>query len=320
MALLSHFLLLSLAVPLLAYARGQGASVLRIPESRETGNSQTMDLLAGYLNTNPTSIGGPSLAIVDSTTLSASGNDEGSAFVDPGHSGSGAITTYVVREGDTLGKIAEIFNISVNTIVWANDLKGKTLQVGQELVVLPISGVKHTVKSNDTLASIAKKYKGDLEDIISYNNIAAGQKLAVGDTIIIPDGVVSTSATVIATSNTQKVTSGYYLRPLRGGVKSQGIHGYNAVDIAAPAGTPLMASADGIVIIARTSGYNGGYGLYVVIKHNNGTQTVYGHMSQVSVSVGESVEQGQVIGAVGNTGRSTGSHVHFEIRGAKNPF
>lgn len=110
------------------------------------------------------------------------------------------------------------------------------------------------------------------------------------------------------------------MRPLRGGVKSQGIHGYNGIDIAAPVGTPILASADGAVILARTSGYNGGYGLYVVIKHNNGTQTLYAHMSRVNVSVGQTVTQGEVIGAVGNTGRSTGPHIHFEVRGARNPF
>jgi murein DD-endopeptidase MepM/ murein hydrolase activator NlpD len=110
------------------------------------------------------------------------------------------------------------------------------------------------------------------------------------------------------------------MRPIVGGVRTQGIHGYNAVDLAAPVGTSLMAAASGEVIIAKVGGYNGGYGSYVVIRHGNGSQTLYAHMSRVDARVGQVVSQGEVIGAVGSTGRSTGSHVHFEIRGAANPF
>jgi len=105
---------------------------------------------------------------------------------------------------------------------------------------------------------------------------------------------------------------------LEGGIKTQGLHGYNAIDIGTPVGTTLYAAAAGQIIIAKHSGWNGGYGKYVVISHNNGTQTVYGHMSQVIVDEGETVAQGQVIGLSGNTGHSTGPHVHFEIRGAYN--
>jgi len=316
-ALLSHFVILGLLAPFWAEA----SPFLLSPERQEAPNSQTMELLSGYLNTNPTNVGGPAVAVVDDTVLSASSED-GGVFADPGQSGIGAISTYLVRQGDTLSEIAEMFGVSVNTVIWANDLKSKNIRAGQELVILPISGVRHAVKSGDTLNSLAKKYKADLDDILSYNGIPADARLAIGDIVIIPDGVVSSEqSTNIAKSTAQiNVVSGYFARPLNGGRKSQGIHGYNGVDIAAPSGTPILASAAGTVIIARSSGYNGGYGLYVAIKHNNGTQTVYGHMSRVNVVVGESVEQGEVIGAVGNTGRSTGSHLHFEIRGARNPF
>ena len=290
-----------------------------MPENREVGNSQTMDLLEGYLNINPAGTGGPVLAIIDHSALSST--DDAGSFIDLGKSGTGEISIYVVRSGDTLGEVAEMFGVSVNTIVWANDLKSKTLKEGQELVILPITGVRHTVKSGDTLQSVAKKYKADLDDILSYNGLTSASKITVGDVIIIPDGVMSAVASTVSRSTSQTaVSSGYFIRPIKGGLKSQGIHGYNGVDIAAPVGTPIVASAAGTVIIARTSGYNGGYGLYVAIKHSNGTQTVYGHMSKVNVTVGQQVEQGEVIGAVGNTGRSTGPHIHFEIRGAKNPF
>jgi murein DD-endopeptidase MepM/ murein hydrolase activator NlpD len=311
--------LLSLTIPSLAYAKSLSGPILRVPENREVGNSQTMDLLEGYLNINPAGIGGPALAIIDGSALSSV--DDTGSFIDLGKSGTGEISIYTVRSGDTLGGIAEMFGVSVNTIVWANDLKSKTLKQGQELIILPITGVKHTVKSGDTLQSVAKKYKADLDDVLSYNGLTSTSKIALGDVIIIPDGVISAAAAAVAKPGTQtSVASGYFIRPIKGGIKSQGIHGYNGIDIAASVGTPVLASAGGTVIIAKASGYNGGYGLYVAIKHPNGTQTVYGHMSKVNVSVGQEVLQGQIIGAVGNTGRSTGAHLHFEIRGAKNPF
>lgn len=322
MALLSHFVILWLTVvPILVLAKNQGGVFLRMPETRSAGNSQTMTLLEGYLNSNPMSIGGAFVAIVDDTALAPMGDDS-SAFVDPGKSGTGAISVYVVRSGDTIGAISEMFGVSVNTIMWANDLKSKTLKVGQELVILPISGVKHTVKSGDTLQSIAKKYRADLEDILSYNAIPSGAKLSVGDTVIIPDGVISaTQSSFIAGGSSQKtVASGYYIRPINGGRKSQGVHGHNGVDLAAPVGTPIMASAEGKVILSRTGGYNGGYGTYVVVSHANGTQSLYAHMASNYVAVGDVVKQGQVIGTIGMTGKTTGPHIHFEIRGARNPF
>lgn len=307
-----------LALPLLAYARSHVGLILRSPETKEVGNSQTMDLLEGYLNINPVGIGGPVIAIVDGTALSS--EDEAGTFVDLGKSGSGQISVYTVKEGDNISEIAELFGVSANTIRWANNLKSNTLKIGQELVILPISGVRHTVKSGDTLQSLSKKYKADFDEMLSYNGLTADSKIVVGDEIIIPGGVMNVTTSSVARSNIKTASAGYYVRPIAGGRKSQGIHGYNGVDIAASVGTPIVASASGTVIIARTSGYNGGYGLYVAIKHANGTQTLYGHMSRVNVSVGQKVSQGEVIGAVGNTGRSTGPHIHFEVRGAKNPF
>lgn len=239
---------------------------------------------------------------------------------------STSISIYVVRSGDSLSQIAKMFDVSVNTIVWANNIKGP-LREGDELIILPISGVSHTVKKGDTLRSIASKYKADMDDIIGYNDLKVGQSLVAGSKLIIPDGEFQTVSSNVASKPTEALRNAggpvykdYYIRPVVGGRKSQGLHGYNAVDIAAPVGTPIYASADGIVLIARSYGYNGGYGSYVVISHANGTQTLYGHMSKVSVSQGEYVNKGAVIGQLGNTGKSTGPHVHFEIRGATNPF
>ena len=292
-------------------------------EVTDPGNSQTLTLLAGYLNINPTGTGGVEVAIVDGTVLESNGI-EGEFFVDLGKSGTGQISVYIVRTGDTLNEIAEMFGVSANTIIWANDIRGTSIKVGQELVILPISGVRHVVKSGDTLKSVATKYKADLNDVLLYNGLAIGDKIKSGDVIIIPDGVISatqvSSVKNSAGAQTYPVYSGYYIRPIVGGRKTQGIHGNNGVDLAAPTGTPILAAADGRVIVSRAGGYNGGYGSYLVISHPNGTQTLYAHLSQNSVFVGQSVAQGQIIGAVGNTGKSTGSHLHFEIRGAKNPF
>lgn len=117
------------------------------------------------------------------------------------------------------------------------------------------------------------------------------------------------------------IQNGYYSSPIPGAVLTQGLHGWNGIDLGAARGTPIRAAADGTIIIARGNGaWNGGYGNYVVITHSNGSQTLYAHMTSIAVSAGRSVFSGQVIGYVGSTGLSTGAHLHFEVRGAANPF
>lgn len=231
------------------------------------------------------------------------------------------ISTYVVRDGDTISSVSKMFNVSTNTVLWANNLNGRSiLKVGQTLTILPVTGISYTVKKGDTIKGIASKYDADISDILNYNDLTLSSPLAIGDSILIPD--VELSAGEIAQSQvlaTNRVISGF-IKPVVGGRRTQGIHGHNGVDIAAPIGTPIVASASGTVIISRTGGWNGGYGNYVVISHPNGTQTLYGHTKENLVKVGERVSQGERIALMGSTGKSTGSHVHFEIRGAKNPF
>lgn len=227
-----------------------------------------------------------------------------------------------------------MFNVSVNTIVWANNIVGGNVRPGDTLVILPISGVEHTVVKGDTLQSVAKKYGGDPDEIASYNAIDAGSALDVGSQIIIPGGEVAPIVPIVRKVATKASKSaepylggsgavqvGYYDNPVPGAILTQGIHGWNGVDIGAARGTPIHAAADGTVIIARSNGaWNGGYGNYVVISHDNGTQTLYGHLTSAIVSPGQSVSSGQVIGYMGSTGKSTGVHLHFEVRGAANPF
>lgn len=279
--------------------------------------------LKAAINLKPSGVGGGTVTIVDGVALlSESGPSGTDADIEVSKPESDQISTYVVREGDTLSEIADMFGVSVNTVVWANDLKrGNVIQPGQTLAILPVSGIKHTVAKGETLAGIIKKYKGTPEEVYEFNDLGAGSVLAVGDTVVIPYGVapqVSTGSIASGVSGPSLV--GYYLKPVVGASKTQGIHGYNGIDLGAKTGTNVLASAAGEVIISRISGWNGGYGQYIVIKHPNGTQTLYAHLSQNYVSAGQQVSQGQVIGAVGNTGRSTGAHLHFEVRGARNPF
>lgn len=293
-------------------------------------SSQNMDLLEAAIT--------PDLALNTISDITIVGNEALLPEVGPStlapevvDNYNGQISVYSVRSGDSFAAIAKMFDVSVNTILWANDLtKNSVLKAGQTLVILPMSGVMHTVVSGDTLQGIAKKYGGDISEISSFNDLKVTDKLMIGDTIIIPDGEVSftTKPSVVSGSTVSRLTttysgpeySGYYQKPFAIGRKTQGLHGYNGVDYGMPIGSALYAAAAGTVIIAKDSGYNGGYGKYVAIQHPNGTQTIYGHMNAVMVSVGQSVSKGQTIGVSGNTGKSSGPHLHFEVRGAKNPF
>lgn len=290
-------------------------------------NAQTMTLLQAATNQDPNPAkGGGDIAVVGGVALLSEDGPSGTIADVEDNPGTDNISTYVVRGGDSLSGIANIFGVSVNTIIWANDIKGGKINPGQNLIILPISGVQHKVVKGDTLASLAKKYKADLGEIAQFNGLFQNSAIAIGDTVIIPDGVIAASPS--KSSGGKKFVrgsggpsyDGYYLRPVLGGRKSQGLHGYNGVDLAAPNGSPLLAAAGGKVIISRNYGWNGGYGNYIVVSHPNGTQTLYAHLSKNLVFEGATVIRGQIIGEVGSTGKSTGSHVHFEVRGAKNPF
>ncbi len=289
-------------------------------------NSQNVALLQAALNADPNpSKGGGEINIVGGSALVPDSGPLGTLADKEVSATPEQISVYVVREGDSLSQIAKMFSVSVDTIIWANDIRrGDLIQSGQTLVILPVSGVQHEVKKGDTLSSIAKKYETKVEEIISFNDMDDGYALVIGETVVIPGGKLATSYSSASAGTVVRgaggpTYSGYYLRPISGGRKSQGLHGYNAVDLASYTGSPIYASAGGDVLISRT-GWNGGYGNYIVIQHDNGTQTLYAHNSTNIVYSGQAVVQGQVIGYVGSTGRSTGSHVHYEVRGAQNPF
>lgn len=292
-------------------------------------NSQTLSLLQPAINIDPNpSIGGGEIALVGGSALLPQEGPSGTAAdIEQVKTYSTQISVYTVHPGDTLSGIAQMFDVSVNTIMWANDLKNGTIREGQTLVILPVTGLRYTVQKGDTVVSIAKKYKGDAQEIAQYNDLEAGATLSAGMSIIIPDGEVSvptptrSTATAPLRGASGPSLSGYYAWPVDGGVVTQGLHGYNGVDIGAPSGTAILAAAAGTVIIANGGGgWNGGYGNYVVIQHDNGTQTLYSHASSIKVQSGQRVAQGTTIATVGRTGKATGFHLHFEVRGATNPF
>lgn len=286
-------------------------------------NSQNIGLSSAALPAlNSAYSGGGDINISDDALLPDTGVLGTAADISEIKPQSDQISLYVVRSGDSLSGIAEMFGVSVNTIRWANSLSSKAaLQVGQTLTILPINGIRHVVQKGETLESIAKKYKGDAEEIANFNEIAT---LTAGSEIMIPGGEEPASAEAPAGKPVRGSSgpnyAGYYAKPLANYVRTQGIHGNNGVDLATRLGAPVMAAASGKVIVALTGGWNGGYGNYVVVSHPNGTQTLYGHLLDVTTTVGASVAQGEVIGHLGNTGKSTGPHLHFEVRGAKNPF
>jgi murein DD-endopeptidase MepM/ murein hydrolase activator NlpD len=289
-------------------------------------HDSSLPLLEAAVNSDPNPEKGDNgLTLTEGSALMANAGPDGTV-VDITHATvGGEVTTYVVSEGDTFSSIASKNGISVNTVLWANNLTSKsTLKPGQTLVILPVTGIEHTVQRGETVASLAKKYSGDVQDILSYNGLESNAALTAGTKIIIPDGVpaVSTPAKKSTAKKSVSLPSvGGFGNPLPSGVCTQTRHGNNGVDIGASSGSPIYAAASGTVIIAlNNGGYNGGFGNYVVINHPNGTQTLYAHMSRTATSVGASVGRGELIGYVGSTGKSTGNHLHFEVHKAVNPM
>ena len=235
-----------------------------------------------------------------------------------------AIIEHVVQPGDTLKFIAESYDVSTNTILWANELtSSSTIKVGQSLVILPIDGVLHFVKSGDTIIDIAKKYSTKEEDIISFNDLKNQDDIYIGDILIIPNGIMPKKVTSL--SVTQKnVANSYFMNPTTGTI-TQLLHYYNAIDVANKCGTSIYAAASGTVQRVKY-GYNFGGGNLVTILHPNGTVTYYGHLMTIFVKSGDKVNMGDRIALMGGgtgtvgDGISTGCHLHFQVTGAKNPL
>jgi murein DD-endopeptidase MepM/ murein hydrolase activator NlpD len=231
------------------------------------------------------------------------------------------IITHTVQTGDTLYDIAEKYGISAETVMWANnmELNPDLLRLDQELVILPVSGVYHTVQAGDTLETIAKKYKTDVASILNFelNGLnAKNPQLVTGQKLVVPGGSKPPVVRQVQVysgpipANAKKGT-GRFVWPTSGSITTPFKPLHQAIDIGSWTGAPVKASDSGYIVIAGWS--NVGYGYYLVIDHGNGFQTLYAHLSRYFVAAGDSVAQGTIIGLVGSTGNSTGPHLHFEL-------
>jgi murein DD-endopeptidase MepM/ murein hydrolase activator NlpD len=253
------------------------------------------------------------------------------------------ITDYTVEDGDVLSSIARRFGVSMDTIVWENGITNPhQLKPGTQLSILPVSGISHEVKTGDSVAKVAKKYGLEVEKLCKQNQLEEDAELIAGTKLIIPGGkktVYAGSGTYLASQSTGTYAS--YRPPvaidgaiiIANGAKNKdgkwmvkptvgeyttyfgGRRGHWAVDIADRSKPPVNAAANGTVVKSQC-GWNGGYGCVVVLDHGDGFQTLYAHLAELSVAVGDSVSQGGNIGTMGNTGRvwgKTGIHLHFEV-------
>lgn len=238
------------------------------------------------------------------------------------------IIEYEVQSGDTLSSIANKYGISIDSIKWENSLKDSdTIAPGDSLKILPVTGVSHKVVSGDTIESVAKKYSASSQGILNFpfNDIGDDLQLRVGQILIVPDGVPPTKAPIIRAQPSaiaQSPSSLTYTAPGGGsfiwpsitvGLSTYFAWWHPGIDLPHPSSPAVVASDGGMVIVAGWPD-NYGYGNRVVIDHGNGYQTLYAHLSNIYVTVGQKVSRGQSIGQMGSTGRSTGTHLHFEIR------
>lgn len=234
------------------------------------------------------------------------------------------IISYTVQKGDTISTIAEKFGISTQTIKWQNNLINDNLSVGDSLEILPVTGIAYKVQSGDTVYTIAKKFDTVAQKIVDFpfNDFANPEtfSLVSGQILIIPDGVKPSEQPFIKrqiyiAQGPTSVSSAGFTWPIRGGISQFASWYHMALDITNPAGAPIVAGQSGTVTRISTGTWDGGYGNNIIIDSGSGYQTLYAHMSGVNVGIGQQVVAGKtVIGYVGNTGRSTGPHLHFEIR------
>lgn len=232
------------------------------------------------------------------------------------------VEEYQVKSGDTLSSIAKQFGVDTDSINYLNDFpEGRLLKPDETIKIPPVSGVIVKVKSGDTIASLAKKYGiPSSQPIVDwpYNEFSDDETftLSAGQTLVIPGGKPPAAAPApaprsIATPSLFAGGSGQFIWPT-GGIMTQYFAWYHpGFDIAAGVGTPIRAADSGRVVTVLYQNHD--YGFHVVIDHGNGMQTLYGHLSRIDVSEGQNVSRGQQIGLMGSTGRSTGSHLHFEI-------
>lgn len=235
------------------------------------------------------------------------------------------ISEYTVKDGDTLSSIASKFDVSIDSVKWANpSINWQKVKPGVIVSVPPVTGVVYKVKPGDTVYSIAKKLQTDPQGIVDFpmNTFSDDETFALvaGQTLIVPDGVKPDEAAPTAPTLANLLTpdagavsaTGKFVWPAFGRITQPFRYYHQGEDIANHDGGPIVAADSGVVVTAGWT--NVGYGNHIIIDHGNGFKTLYGHLSSISVVTGQRVSRGSTIGQMGSTGRSTGTHLHFEIR------
>lgn len=243
------------------------------------------------------------------------------------------INIHVVQEDETIWSIALGIGSDAETVLALNpEADPLALQPGQRLRVVPdFQGAVHTVEADDSLETVAERYGLSVAAIADANQLEVGGELLPGQTLLLPGAALRMERKLVASRSSDSrprpepvapqaeatvvTTQGEWVWPLSGGEHSSefgarwgGFH--TGLDIAVPMGTPAVAVAAGTVTYV---GWDGGYGNCVIIDHGDGRQTRYAHAAELLVHVGQVVAQGEAVIAVGSTGNSTGSHLHFEV-------
>lgn len=224
-----------------------------------------------------------------------------------------SIRSYTVKSGDTLEKIAKRFGLRQDTLISSNNLKSpSSIHSGVQLRIPNMDGVSHLVRGGESLSSLAKTYAIDITRIVDANDLASGT-ISKGQSLFIPNARLSSASL-------RDFYGERFLWPARGRISSPfgyranpftGLRTYHsAIDIVVSLGTKVKATSDGRV---ADTGYNSVFGNYIILKHASGYQSLYAHLSSILVKEGASITQGAVIGLSGNTGQSTGPHLHFSI-------
>ena len=245
-------------------------------------------------------------------------NADGSSAVVPAADFRQKVTfsEYKVRSGDTISGISRKFGLSnISTLIAVNGISNvRQLKSGQNLKIPSADGLVHSVKSGDSLSSLSVKYGVTVEDLLDVNDLES-QVLTAGQILFIPGARLS--------SETLRMAMGeLFTWPLKGSWRLTSNYGRRAdpftgvtsfhtgIDMAMPSGTPVYSSMSGKI---ESVGYTNIFGNYVIIKHVNGYQTLYAHLTKSLVKSGQNVAQGAKIGLVGSTGYSTGPHLHFTV-------
>jgi murein DD-endopeptidase MepM/ murein hydrolase activator NlpD len=222
-------------------------------------------------------------------------------------------SVYTVARGDTIGDLAEKYGVTTDTIISVNDVRNaRSLQPGVILKIPSQAGILYKVKEGDSLASIASSYSISSDAIVEANGLLS-EKLDDGRVVFLPDAR-------LPSFRLREINGDLFRWPVSGEISSRygwrtdpfsGARSFhNGLDIAAWLGKPVLAAMEGRV---ADTGYSPTFGNYILIAHHSGYASFYGHLSAISVRAGQSVALGQRIGAVGNTGYSTGPHLHFTV-------